>query len=79
MKNNIVELTKEEYDYLQGLDLNLTSQEEIYFDYDFLMANIDKTPREIAYMDDTFERRMLSWFDKLFASNIKEFFQDGYE
>ena len=79
MKNNIVELTKEEYDYLQSLNLNLTSQEEIYFDYDFLIANIDKTPREIANMDDTFERRMLSWFDKLFANNLNEFFQDGYE
>ena len=76
MKKDIVNLSKEEYEYLKSIDLNLTKETGIYFDYDLIMANIDKTPREIIQMDDTIDRRFLSWFDKLFASNLENFFGD---
>lgn len=79
MKKDIVNLSKEEYEYLKSIDLNLTKETGIYFDYDLIMANIDKTPREIIQMDDTIDRRFLSWFDKLFASNLENFFGDYYK
>lgn len=75
MKKDIVNLSKEEYEYLKSIDLNLTKETGIYFDYDLIMANIDKTPREIIQMDDTIDRRFLSWFDKLFASNLENFLE----
>ena len=79
MKKDIVNLSKEEYEYLKSIDLNLAKETGIYFDYDLIMANIDKTPREIIQMDDTIDRRFLSWFDKLFASNLENFFGDYYK
>ena len=79
MKKDIVKLSEEEYEYLKSIDLNLTKDAEIYFDYDLIMANIDKTPKEIMQMDDTIDRRVLSWFDKLFAQNLEDFFEDYYK
>ena len=79
MKKDIVNLSKEEYEYLKSIDLNLTKETGIYFDYDLIMANIEKTPREIIQMDDTIDRRVLLWFDKLFASNLENFFGDYYK
>ena len=78
MKNDIIKLSEEEYEYLKSINLNLTKEAGIYFDYDLIMANIDKTPREIIQMDDTIDRRVLSWFDKLFASNLQSFYGSNY-
>ena len=54
MKKDIVNLSKEEYEYLKSIDLNLTKETGIYFDYDLIMANIDKTPREIILNSPAF-------------------------
>ncbi len=73
MKNKVMELTNTEYEYLQNINLNLTYQEHIYFDYDFIIDNIDKTPIEIYRMNDGIDKSTLSWFDDLFAKNLESF------
>lgn len=73
MKNKVMELKNEEYEYLQNINLNLTYQEHIYFDYDFIIDNIDKTPIEIYRMNDGIDKSTLSWFDDLFAKNLESF------
>lgn len=73
MKNKVMELKNEEYEYLQNINLNLTYQEHIYFDYDFIINNIDKTPIEIYRMNDGIDKSTLSWFDDLFAKNLESF------
>lgn len=73
MKNKVMELTNKEYEYLQNINLNLTYQEHIYFDYDFIIDNIDKTPIEIYRMNDGIDKSTLSWFDDLFAKNLESF------
>ena len=73
MKNKVMELTNKEYEYLQNINLNLTYQEHIYFDYDFIINNIDKTPIEIYRMNDGIDKSTLSWFDDLFAKNLESF------
>lgn len=73
MKNKVMELTNKEYEYLQNINLNLTYQEHIYFDYDFIINNIDKTPIEIYRMNDGIDKSVLSWFDELFAKNLESF------
>ena len=44
MKNKEIDFTAEEFDFLRSLNFNLTYQEKLYFDYDFIINNIDKTP-----------------------------------
>lgn len=73
MKNKVMELTNKEYEYLQNINLNLTYQEKLYFDYDFIINNIDKTPIEIYRMNDGIDKSTLSWFDDLFAKNLESF------
>ena len=73
MKNEVMELTNKEYEYLQSISLNLTYQEKLYFDYDFIINNIDKTPIEIYRMNDGIDKSTLSWFDDLFAKNLESF------
>lgn len=79
MKNDVIELTKSEYDFLESIDLNLTRQEQIYFDYDFIIANIDQTPKEIVKMSDNIDRKTLSWFDRLFVESLKKFWGNDFE
>lgn len=73
MKNKVMELTNKEYEYLQNINLNLTYQEKLYFDYDFIINNIDKTPIEIYRMNDGIDKSTLSWFDDLFVKNLESF------
>ena len=74
MKNKVMELTNKEYEYLQNINLNLTYQEKLYFDYDFIINNIDKTPNEILNMEDGLDKRTLLWFDDLFALKLEKFY-----
>ena len=78
MKNNNIELTNEEYEYLQGLNLNLTKANEFYYNYDFFIKYIDKTPKEILEMADSIGKRMLLWFDNIFNDTLENFWGDSY-
>ena len=78
MKNKEIDFTAEEFDFLRSLNLNLTYQEKLYFDYDFIINNIDKTPNEILNMEDGLDKRTLLWFDDLFAIKLNEFYGKAY-
>ena len=78
MKNNNIELTNEEYEYLQGLNLNLTKANEFYYNYDFFIKYIDKTPKEILEMTDSIDKMMLLWFDNIFNDTLENFWGDSY-
>lgn len=78
MKNNNIELTNEEYEYLQGLNLNLTKANEFYYNYDFFIKYIDKTPKEILEMADSIGKRMLLLFDNIFNDTLENFWGDSY-
>ena len=78
MKNKEIDFTAEEFDFLRSLNLNLTYQEKLYFDYDFIINNIDKTPNEILNMEDGLDKRTLLWFDDLFALKLEKFYGKAY-
>ena len=78
MKNKEIDFTVEEFNFLRSLNLNLTNQEKLYFDYDFIINNIDKTPNEILNMEDGLDKRTLLWFDDLFTLKLKTFYGESY-